>query len=203
MKTNKILTKNNVRFVYTLLFFVFTTSLFSCTSEQFVDAKNIQIWNYDSIPMDIYVDGEKAVSFDKRKYGDVYLTSGSYELVAKVGDKEIDRIEVSVSKKTEGNRYDKQIWTVGQKRNYALFNAGELYEGDGEIELIEKFMDVNLIEFDCPTYRFYYPNNKLPMSLYTSGNPDVYQLIEIPEAYIGKEDLDERLLKYMDLRAAF
>ena len=168
-----------------------------------MNPKNVMIWNYDSIPMDIYVDGEKAITFDKRKYGQIYLTSGSYELVAKLDDKELDRIKVSVPKKTEGNQYDKQIWVVGKKKNFALFNAGELYGGNGEIELVEKFLDVNFLEFDVPNYRFYYPHSKLPASLYTSGNPDVYQLIEIPDAYIGKDDLDERLMKYMNLRAQF
>ena len=203
MKIINTIKKDKLRILYILTILTLVCSFHSCTPEQFVYAKNIQIWNYDSIPMDIYVDGEKAVTFDKRKYGNVYLTSGSYELVAKIGDKELDRISVSISKKTDGNKYDKQIWVVDKKRSYALFNAGELYQGDGKIELLEKYMDINYMEIDCPTYRFYYPQSKLPESLYTSGDPDVYQLIEIPETYIGKEDLDERLMKYMNLHARF
>lgn len=190
--------------LYIIGLYIITSSFFSCTPEQFIYAKNIQLWNYDSIPMDIYVDGELAVSFNEgRGHGNVYLTSGSYELVAKVDGKEIDKVNVSVAKEIESNKYDKQIWIIGKKKNYALFNVGELYEGDGEIELLEKFIDVNFVEFDCPTYRFYYPNNRLPASLYSTGNPDVYQLIEIPDKYMDKDDLDERLMKYMNLRAVF
>ncbi len=178
-----------------------STLLTSCDSEKFVNARRVSIWNYDSIPMDIYVNGEKAVSFETF-IGEVNLISGDYELVAKQGEKELDRISISLDKETESNEYNKRIWVVGQKKNYVLINAGELYDGDGEIELVEKYIGVNYMDIECSTYQFHYPWRKLPSKVYSSGDPNVYQLLNFPEKYLNEPD-DKKLMRFLKIRTAF
>ena len=170
--------------------------LFSSCQEHFVDAERISIWNYDSIPLDIYVDGDKAVQVDEF-FGAVYLNTGTYELVAKSGLTEVDRVGVTIVKETDDNQYNKTVFVVGGGKDYAMLNVGVLYSSQPErpFELEETYFDVNLLEIENNPYRMYYPWSSLPLSVYTSaGTPSVYQLFELPKGYQDKSD--EEILAY-------
>jgi hypothetical protein len=162
--------------------------LFSSCSEHFVEARRISIWNYDTIPLTIYVDGDEAVEINEF-WGAIYLNSGNYEIVAKSDGKEIDRVSVSVPVKKDGNKYNMDIFMVGQDKNFAMLNVGELYSNGTDFDLEETYFNTNHVEITNNPYRIYYPWSTLPLSIYTSaGTPDVYQLFELPKGYEDKSD---------------
>lgn len=167
----------------------------SCGRERFVDSRKVKIWNYDTIPMDIYVNGEKAAVVDDF-FGEVNLLSGDYEIVAKSGDKEIDKVNISLSRETEDNTYNHFIFLAGQKKNYALIDVADLYDNGNELKVEETFFNTNYIELEYNTYRMYWPWSTLPMTIYgTEGNShQIFQLIELPAGYEDKSDED--IIKY-------
>ena len=109
-----------------LLLLAFLAQMTSCSPEHFVDATQLAIINYDTIPLTIYVDGEEATSFDSF-WGEVHLNSGSYEIVAKSRGEEIDKASFSrqVDQGEEGAR-----GRGGERVRAALCARGLALSGD-------------------------------------------------------------------------
>lgn len=178
--------------IITLIGLFFIATIFSsCGGEKFVNARDVTIWNSDTIPLEIYVNGDKAIAFDEF-YGDVYLMSGDYEIVAKSGGKEVGKVNISLSKETEENEYYRFVFIVGDKKSYALMDMSDLYDKGNELEVEDKFFNTNYLEIETNTFRRYWQWNTLPNTVYQSGGgtPEIFQLFEIPNEYEAKSDDD-------------
>lgn len=162
--------------------------------EHFTAATEVSIWNHDSIPLDIYVNGTKAVSF-KEFWGEVHLLSGDYEIVAKSGDKEVDKVNISLPAESEETDNYRYVFMVGKKKNHVLLNMTGLYDND-DLEIEEKYLNTNYVAIEKNTYRIYWPWSTLPAVLHTTNKSDhsVYQLFELPAGYESKTD--EEIMAY-------
>ncbi|PCJ23350.1 MAG: hypothetical protein COA97_11895 [Flavobacteriales bacterium] len=167
---------------------IIITILSSCNSERFIDARRILIWNYDTIPLEIFVNGEKAIEMNEF-FGEVHLLSGEYNIVAKSKGKEIDRISMSLDREIEENEYNRFVFTVGKKRDYVLLDMRDLYYNGDKLTIEKKFFGSNYLKIETNASKMYWPWSILPFKIYTSGGSyGIYQLFELPEGYKTKND---------------
>jgi hypothetical protein len=160
-------------------------------AENFVDSTKITIWNNDTIPLDIYVNGEKSAEVDNFQ-GEIHLLAGDYEIVAKNGDEVYNTINISLDQQNEGNQYFHYVFSVGAERNYVLLNVGSLYDDDGDIEIEEKFFETDYMALKYNTNRLYWSWSRLPETIYVQEGfaPGVYQLFELPSGYHERSDAE-------------
>lgn len=177
---------------------VFSTS---CAKEHFVDASQITILNYDSIPLTIYVNGEEATSFESF-WGEVHLNSGSYEIVAKSEGIEVDKINVKLPAYTPENKFDKHIFNVSGDVSYALCDMRYQYFNGHDMELEETYYNESYIWIKSDNWHTYYPWSYLPNSLYSQEGYTVAinQLFIIPGTYKEKEESE--VLAFCEKQAA-
>lgn len=176
--------------------------LAGCGKEYMTEANNVFIMNPDTAAVEIFVNGEKAIDFSGIAEN-LYLNSGTYELVAKRGGAEISKASVSMSRKSESTQYDQIIWDLKGGRNFAVLDVRNAYWDNYPLAVEQTYNGENVLYFDCDTYHFYMPWRNLPMTVYANegSTASVYKLFELPAD--KKNMSDEEIIKWVEENGAF
>jgi len=152
----------------------------------------VRIYNHETEDLEIWVDGEHAITAEPEGYTRVMLLAGSYSFEARLaGSGEVlSKTEISLPGETDDNKFDKFIFNY-QERAYALVNCNAYYYDDEEIEVDDSYFNQSFIHAESEDWTIYMHHTVLPYQI-TDGQ-DVYKLIEIPAELEGD---DAGILEY-------
>lgn len=148
------------------------------------DTQSIWVYaNEDGTPLDVYVDGDKAVSIPD-DMGYLILNAGDYHLTAKSGETVIDETDISLGSEEEGVL---EIFIYNHsKKSYALVDCAGYYYDNKETKAIATYFNEGFIHVETDHgSKFYSYDSPLPFQI--MDGQTVLKLLEIPADLEGDD----------------
>lgn len=187
------------RLIHLMLGILIIFSLVNCDSEleeDFTYANQIDFINSDTIPVEVYVNNEKATEFSSY-LGSIHLNSGNYSLTIKQGSKVLNQIKLNLDIKNTENQFYRHIVNIGKNKSYALIDVKANYDDNSQYKLEAKYINQDLIKIKSQTYHLYLPQEGLPTVIFSEkgSTSDIFKLAEIPASIASLSD--DEILKYV------